>query len=258
MANQRHAAGRRAFVLAMLLAAGAVMFAPAASHAADEAPLKVCLVSGSLEYDSNESLADFQKYLESHYNARCSRAFIQGEDEEHLPGLENLDDCDVMLLFTRRLRLSGDDLQRIKDYCLAGKPLVGVRTASHAIQTWLDLDKEVLGGNYQGHHSNDVAMNVEIVAEAADNPLLAGVTPFRSAGSLYKNQGIAPDCQVLMRGTSTEATEPITWTRQYKGGRVFYTSLGHQKDFQEESFRRLLANALFWAAGRDVEPKPPK
>ena len=82
----------------------------------------------------------------------CSRAFIEGKDEEHLPGLENLADCDVMLLFTRRLKLSGEQLERIKDYCLSGKPIVGVRTASHAIQSWLDLDKEVLGGNYHGHY----------------------------------------------------------------------------------------------------------
>jgi type 1 glutamine amidotransferase len=81
------------------------------------------------------------------------------------------------------------------------------------------------------------------------------VRPFRSAGSLYKNQGLAGDCQVLMHGTSPEATEPITWTRPYKGGRVFYTALGHPKDFQEESFRRLLLNALFWTAGREPEPK---
>src|SRR5260370_22516268 len=33
-----------------------------------KAPLKVCLVSGSLEYKSDESLAGFQKYRKEHYN----------------------------------------------------------------------------------------------------------------------------------------------------------------------------------------------
>jgi hypothetical protein len=36
---------------------------------------------------------------------------------------------------------------------------------------------------------------------------------------------------------------------------VFYTALGHPQDFQEESFRRLVVNALFWTAGREPEPK---
>src|SRR5439155_2232648 len=38
-------------------------------------PLRVCLVSGSLEYQSDESLSAFQKYLEEHYNVKCTRAF---------------------------------------------------------------------------------------------------------------------------------------------------------------------------------------
>lgn len=223
--------------------------------AAESAPLKVCLVSGSLEYDSNESLADFQKWVEASYPVKCSRAFLEGEDIKHLPGLENLDDCDVMVLFTRRLELSGDDLERIKKYCLSGRPVVGVRTASHAIQTWLELDKQILGGNYKGHHENDVETKVAIVEEHKSHPVLAGVTPFRTMGSLYKNQGIADDVTVLMTGTNPNTTEPVTWTREVNGGRVFYTSLGYQHDFQEPSFRRLLANAVFWAAGRDVPAK---
>jgi type 1 glutamine amidotransferase len=233
----------------------AIVFFLVVQGAAAEEPLKVCLVSGSLEYKSNESLADFQKYLEANYPAKCSRAFLEGKDEEHLDGLENLANCDVMLLFTRRLKLSGEQLERIKSYCLSGKPIVGVRTASHAIQTWLDLDKEVLGGNYRGHYGEGSETEIKIVESAKDHPLLAGVQPFRSAGSLYKNEGIAPDTQLLMTGKNPEATEPITWTREYKGGRIFYTSLGHPQDFTEESFRRLLANALFWTAGRTATPK---
>ena len=99
----------------------------------DAAPLRVCLVSGSLEYESNKTLPIVQTRLEKK-GVDCSRAFLEGKDETRLPGLENLDRCDVMILFTRRLKLHGDDLERIKKYCLAGKPIVGLRTASHAIQ----------------------------------------------------------------------------------------------------------------------------
>ena len=74
-------------------------------QAASTKPLKVCLVSGSLEYKSDESLAAFQVYLEKHSDIRCTRAFRQTDD--NIPGLENLDSCDVMLLFARRLTISG-------------------------------------------------------------------------------------------------------------------------------------------------------
>ena len=46
---------------------------------------------------------------------------------------------------------------------------------------------------------------IEIVESAKDHPLLAGVQPFRSAGSLYKNEGLASDCQILMTGKIPEA-----------------------------------------------------
>lgn len=209
-------------------------------------PLKVCLVSGSLEYDSDASLMRLQKYLETNYAVICTRAFRKSDTD--LPGLEKLDDCDVMLLFTRRLKLEGEQLERVKRYCLSGKPIVGIRTASHAFQTWLDLDKEVLGGNYKGHYGEGPLTVVKITDKGKDHPILSGVKPFESPGSLYKNTGLARDASILLEGASGEHTEPIAWTREYKGGRIFYTSLGHQKDFDDGNFVRLVANALYWTA----------
>ncbi|HMC90497.1 MAG TPA: PVC-type heme-binding CxxCH protein, partial [Gemmataceae bacterium] len=72
------------------------------------ARLNLCLVSGSLEYKSDESLSAVQKFLEDNYNVHCSRAFRKADDD--LPGLGNLDACDAMLLFTRRLTISGEQL----------------------------------------------------------------------------------------------------------------------------------------------------
>ncbi len=219
-------------------------------HAADVPELKVCLVSGSIEYKSNDSLALLQTYLEAHYRAQCTRAFIENNDLEHLPGLEHLDHCDVMLLFTRRLKITGDDLERVKKYCLSGKPIVGVRTASHAFQNWLELDKEVFGGNYGNHYGKGDETEIEVVESARQHPILEGFTPFRSAGTLYRNKGIAADTQLLLNGSIPDHTEPIAWTRTYKGARIFYTSLGHPQDFNEPSFRKMLIHALFWTAGR--------
>lgn len=211
---------------------------------------RVCLVSGSLEYESNTSLPILQARLEKK-GAVCSRAFLEGKDESKLPGLENLDKADVMVLFTRRLNLKGDDLERIKRYCLSGKPVVGIRTASHAVQTWLDLDKEVFGGDYKGHFGNNETPQVKLVDAQKKHPILAGVEPFQTPGSLYKNAKIAEDCTVLLTGTSPSGTMPVAWTRSYKGGRIFYTSLGHQKDFENEQFLRMLENAVFWAASKE-------
>jgi type 1 glutamine amidotransferase len=213
-------------------------------------PIRLCLVSGSLEYDSDQSLAAFQEYLEKSRAVKCSRAFMRNEKD--LPGLENLDESDCMLVFTRRLTLPAEQLDRVKRYCDRGGAIVGVRTASHAFQNWLAFDKEVLGGDYKNHYGKTDKVKVEIAPAAKGDPVLAGVRPFASSGSLYKNPKIAADAKLLLTGTIPEHTEPIAWTRTHRGGRVFYTSLGDQGDFRNETFLRLLTNAIFWTTRRET------
>jgi type 1 glutamine amidotransferase len=230
--------------------------ASAADKAADKLqPLGVCLVSGCLEYKSEQSLVAFQKYLEARYPAKCTRAFWQPDKPKDLPGLENLNSSDVMLLFTKRLNLSDERLELLKNYCRAGKPIVGVRTASHAVQNWLQFDHEFLGGDYQGHFDAGPLTDVKLVEGAKNHPVLAGFQPYRSVASLYKNPHLAADIEVLLTGSIPDHTEPIAWVRERAGSRVFYTSLGHPEDFTQESFRRLLANALFWTARRTPSGK---
>lgn len=217
-------------------------------------PLKVCLVSGSEEYESDRTLAAYKAFVESRYPVQCTLLTARGTDD--LPGLEALDDCDVALFFTRRLTIDGDQLERVKRYVLAGRPLVGVRTASHGFQNWLEFDELVLGGNYRGHFRNDLSQRARVVPGTKGHPIVRGIDTIASRGSLYKTSPLAPDAIVLLESTSPEGTEPAAWTRDFRGGRAFYTSLGAQGDFENAGFLRLLTNALFWAAGRDV-PEPP-
>lgn len=211
-----------------------------------DAPLKVCMLSASTEYGSDASLDNFQKFLEKNYSVVCTRA-TGAERGTDLKGLENLDGCDVMLLFTKRMTLPDVQLDKIKKYCESGRPIVGVRTASHAFQNWLEFDTRVLGGNYKNHYGKGPPTKVTLVEKAKEHPILKGVKEFESPCSLYKNSDQATDVEVLMTGTNGSGTEPLTWTRDYKGGRMFYTSLGGVEDFANENFKVMLANALFWA-----------
>jgi len=245
-----------AFILSAIL----IPFLPALARAADP-PLRVALASGSAEYESDRTLALFERIIEERYEAEATLVTARGMDA--LPGLDALDRCDVALFFTRRLNLAGEDLDRIRRYAEGGRPIVAVRTASHGFQTWLAFDKEVLGGNYQGHCGPGMAperptIDVKIAPAAKDHPVLAGVGDIRSRATLYKNAPIAEDAEVLMIGRSSACPDPqpVTWTRIRKGARILYTSLGEQNDFENSAFQRLLANALFWTAGREVARRP--
>jgi hypothetical protein len=48
---------------------------------------------------------------------------------------------------------------------------------------------------------------------------------------------------------------PVAWTKFYRGGRIFTTTMGSAQDLLNEGFRRLVVNACYWAAG--LESKIP-
>ncbi len=244
---------RLALFIPAALAASLLPLTPAT--AAEKQPLKVCLVSGSAEYRSDASLAKLQEILEKNYPIQCERAFGRDKGDD-LPGLEALETGDLMVLFTRRLTLPEEQLARIEKWVAAGKPIVAIRTASHAFQNWKPdtaaFDREVLGGNYKGHYEEALA---HVRIEAKDHPVLTGVKPFTTRGKLYKNPDLAKDATVLLTAATPRYSEPVAWVRNHKGGRVFYTSLGVPEDFEDGQLQRLLINAIFWAAQRPVPDK---
>jgi len=230
------------------LAGGALGAGSGASDRANAEPLRVCLISGSWEYRSEDTLPVFAAYLEDNYPMECT--LLQAEERDRLPGLEALAEADAALVFTRRLTIDGKGLERVQRFATSGKPIVGVRTASHGFQNWLAMDAEIFGGNYRGHYSNDLKTAITVAETAADHPILDGFEPYETVASLYQVRPLAEDCEVLLVGTSPEGREPLAWVRDRPEGRVVYTSLGHPFDFEREAFRRFLARSILWSAGR--------
>lgn len=239
------------------------------------APLKVVFVSGSFEYHSDISLGAYEAWLEANFDVDVT--LLKANGWEDLPGLEALDTCDTALFFTRRLRIAGEQLERVKAYLGGGKPIVAVRTASHGFQGFLEFDKEVAGGNYANHLEAGPTYEVMKAPGALQHPVLEGVGRIRSIYSVYRTGPLAPDTEELlhvrtkdgllpifwMRGKDKggkeifkDADQPAAWTREHKGGRVFYTSLGGPEDFENAAFQRLIANALFWTARQAPVAKP--
>jgi type 1 glutamine amidotransferase len=215
------------------------------------AQTKVCLVSASAEYASHDSLAKLQEDLERG-GITCFRAF--GEDKGNgIPGIEKLVESDVLVLFTRRVVLPPEQMELVRNHLDAGKPVVGIRTASHGIQNWQpdvkSLDKEIFGGSYDGHYKNDEPAELIRAAGQEGHAVFKGVEPFVTDGKLYKNESLAEGVTVLLTAKNASGqTQPVAWTRNHAGGKVFYTSLGVQSDFAKPEFRKFLVNAVEWTA----------
>jgi nicotinamidase-related amidase/type 1 glutamine amidotransferase len=224
----------------------------------------LAMVMAEDEYKTETTLPPFAaKHLEKDF--RVSYVFGDDKDLNAIPGLEVLDEADVMLVSVRRRVLPPESLEIVKRFVAAGKPVLGIRTASHAFSlrgkenppgtaAWPEWDAQVFGGNYTNHYGNSLKTIVRIAPGAEDHPLLTDVPreSFTSGGSLYKASPLKENTTVLMLGkVEGQPEEPVAWTFERKdGGRSFYTSLGHVDDFTQPAFARLLLNAVHWAAGQ--------
>ena len=240
------------------------------------------------EYETDRTIANFvSQYLNRDYKVSfvlempvddSSLNESQEIKTDHLSNWEAIRDADLLLLSVRRKVLPTAQLDAIAGHVADGKPVLAIRTSSHAFCTrtktespegfkqWPDFDVEVLGGKYSGHYGNkdgEVKTFVSVEPQSTELKIMAGVdaqeTVVRSW--LYKSSPLSDSATVLMMGhvSGVDLTEPVTWLNKTKqGGDVFYTSLGHPEDFQQGFFQRLLRNAVEHLLESSDEPSPNK
>ena len=191
---------------------------------------------------------------------------ISNLTKNDLPGTEVLDQADVALISVRRRTLTPQQLEHVRKFVTAGKPMVGIRTASHPFHLrdaaasegradWKTFDADIWGGHYTNHHgaAKEGPSTIASIAQGAEqHPILIGIPnkELASDGTLYMTSPLAAGTTVLMTGRfADKSPEPVAWTfTRSDKGRSFYTSLGHKSDFAQPQFCQLLHNALVWAA----------
>lgn len=220
------------------------------------------------EYRTNETLPAFAAtHLGRDF--RVTTVFGSEIERNDVPGIAAIADADLLLVSVRRRVLPPEQLQVVRDHVAAGRPVVGIRTASHAfslrrkeppegLQDWPEFDAEVFGGNYHGHHGNALKSTVAITD--AQHPITEGLTPdvIPQGWSLYQTSPLADGTHVLTTGTiEGKPPEPVSWTfMRGDGGRSFYSSMGHVDDFRNPRFTELLYRGICWAA--EIAPTSPR
>ncbi len=263
----------------------------------------IVLISGDEEYRSEETLPQLGKILAKHHGFKCTVLFaidpkdgtINPDVNDNIPGLEALENADLMIIFTRFRDLPDDQMRHIVKWVDAGKPVVGLRTATHAFNipggkkyahysfrnaVWKDgFGRQVLGETWINHHGRHGSQSTRgVIAEGMkDHPILRGVEDIWGPTDVYGVrlplpgdskplvlgqvlEGMKPDSKPL-EGKKNDPMMPVAWVRSYEGkegakGRVFTTTMGASQDFESEGLRRLLVNACYWAIG--MEKKIPE
>jgi type 1 glutamine amidotransferase len=238
----------------------------------DRRPRWVIMISED-EYRTEETLTAWARM---HLAKDCEVRFVFEDPNEpgRFPGMEALANADGLLLSVRRRPLKSETMSTIRSYVARGGAVLGIRTSSHAfclrenapspeLEQWPEFDAEVFGGNYNGHHRDDVIAQVESVDESVlpgfSNVIAAhrvdGNAILQSQGSLYRVLPLHPATRVLWKGTIPEQpSQPIAWTFvRGDAGKSFYTSLGHRSDFEQPLFRALLLEAAHSLTGSEFD-----
>jgi hypothetical protein len=220
----------------------------------------IVLISGDEEYRSEEGLPQLAKILAQHHGFRCTVLFaidpgdrtISPNRNDNIPGLEALDSADLMVIATRFRNLPDEQMKHIVAYLEAGKPVIGMRTATHAFAlksktygsySWDTKQAEweggfgrrVLGETWISHHGNHKHESTRgVVAPGAENlPILRGIHSGDIWGptDVYGVRLPLPgDSQPLIlgqvltgmnptdppvAGKKNEPMMPIAWTKSY-------------------------------------------
>jgi len=174
---------------------------------------KIVLVSGDEEYRSEEALPQLAKILTERHGFNTQVLFAQDPAApgiinanylHNIPGLESLSSADLMIIFTRFRALPDDQMKHIDNYLKSGKPVIGIRTATHAFNfkegdvtsyahygnyyegddEWKDgFGRLVLGEkwiSHHGHHKHQSTVGMPS-ADAKDHPILNGI----NAGDIW-------------------------------------------------------------------------
>ena len=224
---------------------------------------KLVMLIAEPEYETAKSLPVFAaKYLEKEFRV-VTVSGTGGADSTAFDHIEEIADADLLLVSVRRRPPPQSQLDVIRRHVAAGKPVVGIRTASHAfsparnqtvaagLAAWPEWYADVIGGSYTNHY--EAGPVARATAARSSHVILQGVAlPFESSSSLYRSAPLREGAEPVLFGTIPgHPAEPIAWTfSRTGGGRTFYTSLGAPTDFQNPAFAQLLHNGIRWAAGQ--------
>lgn len=221
----------------------------------------IVLVSGDEEYRSEDALSQLGRILAKRHGFRCTVLFavdpktgeINPVIRDNIPGLEALRTADLMIIATRFRDLPDAQMRHITDYVDAGKPILGMRTATHAFnipagRTYhrysynsreADWDggfgRRVLGETWINHHGQHGKQSTRgvIAAGMKDNPIVRGCEDIWGPTDVYGVRLPLPgDSRAVVLGQVLEGMKPadkpvagkpndpmmpVAWVRSYAG-----------------------------------------
>jgi len=259
----------------------------------------IVLLSGDEEYRSEESLPQLGKILSRRHGFKCTVLFSQDADgtinpnnSTNVPGMHLLASADLVINQFRFRELPDADMKHFVDYLNSGKPMIVVRTATHAFNytrnkqspyakySWDYKGGAWTGGfggvtvgetwtYHHGHHGKEAARGL-VDGKNRNHPILRSVNDVFGPSDVYGvNADFPADATVLLHGLTLtgmnptdppnlkKAVMPLVWLRDYEGenarvAKILCTTIGAAVDLESEDLRRLFVNASYYLTGLEV------
>src|SRR5947199_1456766 len=163
----------------------------------------IMFITGDEEYRSEEGMPMLAKILAVRHGFKCTVLFpinpadgtIDPNNQTNIVGLQALEHADMMVILARYREPAADQMKYIVDFVNAGKPIFGLRTATHAVSISRDkqspyakwdanskqwpggFGRQVLGETWVSHHGNHGSQSTRgVVAKGAEgHPVLRGI-----------------------------------------------------------------------------------
>ncbi len=258
----RHAR-RIALAMACFLPSAALAADPWVVYKGGDGPGKgkqVVLISGDEEYRSEEALPQLAQILGKRHGFDCTVLFAIGKDgsidpnrSDNIPGLEALRKADLMIIATRFRDLPDDQMGEIVAYVESGRPIIGMRTATHAFNVkgaksyphytfdskkWDGgFGRQVLGETWISHHGDHGKQSTRgiVAPDAKDHPIVRGIKdgdiwgptdvygvrlPLSGDGKALVLGQVVADMTPggkAVEGRKNDPMMPVAWVRTFAG-----------------------------------------
>jgi type 1 glutamine amidotransferase len=213
--------------------------------------VRVMVVTGGHAYPP-----EFYSLFDGYADIRWSHAATQAQ--AFRPDLK--DRFDVVVLHDMYETIGEKERASLQAYVDSGKGVVSIHHSIVDYTSWPFWYEEVIGGKYftkeaPGHAKSVFREGVDMIARPAKganrHPVMRGVPPIVAHDEVYKGMWHSPKITVLMETDHPENDPPVVYTGPHPKARSVYIQLGHDPGtFRHPGYRRLVYNAVQWAAGR--------
>jgi len=221
----------------LLLAAAGVL-------CAQDGP-RLLVVTGGHEHDTS-----FYTLFDG-YNAVCaqpSQFAFRGELRKKY---------DVLVLYDMMQDLNEVGRKHLQNFVEGGKGLVVLHHAIADYNDWEWWYRDVMGAKYllkpdlgmpASTYKHDQELQVKVAAKHA---ITEGISDFAITDEGYKGMWHSKQNKVLLTVDHPASDAAVAWVSPYAKSRVAVIQLGHDHlAHQNANYRRLVKNAIEWAAGR--------